>query len=126
MTFHQNAPGEIRAIHEAGELGPDLVPVHANTVSDRELAWMAEAGMAISATPQAEVAATRSVSVLRRAIAHGVTLSVGVDTLAVLPIDLLGQIRLAHILLQHTDAQAMHDAGRIAAALAGEAKDERS
>ncbi|WP_433413076.1 hypothetical protein ACQP1V_28110 [Microtetraspora malaysiensis] len=72
------------------------------------------------------VAATRSVSVLRRAIAHGVTLSVGVDTPAVLPIDLLGQIRLAHILLQHTDAQAMHDAGRIAAALAGEAKDERS
>lgn len=33
-----------------------------------------------SATPQAEVAATRSVSVLHRAIAHGVTLSVGVDT----------------------------------------------
>ncbi|WP_433347402.1 hypothetical protein ACQP25_30040 [Microtetraspora malaysiensis] len=36
------------------------------------------------------------------------------DTPAVLPIDLFGQLWFVYILLQHSDAQAMHEAGRIA------------
>jgi 5-methylthioadenosine/S-adenosylhomocysteine deaminase len=86
--------------------------VHANTVSDRELAWMAEAGMPVSITPQTEITSARSMSVLRRAFLKGVPLSIGVDTPAILPIDMLGQLKLAYFLMQGQDGQAMHEAVR--------------
>src|SRR5690606_35041313 len=61
MTFHQNRPGEIAALHERGLLGADLLPVHSNMISDRELGWMADASMPLSITPQTEVSGSRSV-----------------------------------------------------------------
>lgn len=112
MSFHQNRPGEIRRIHERGLLGADVVPVHANTISDRELRWMAEAGMVISTTPQSEVSLGWSISVMRRALQAGVGLSFGVDTPGSLPVDVLSQVRLAHSILQLLDADAMRDGAR--------------
>ncbi|GII97305.1 amidohydrolase family protein [Sinosporangium siamense] len=112
-TFHQNSPGQILTLHERGMLGADLVPVHVNSVTDRELRLLEEAEVAISVTPEVEISVGRSMSVLNRALREDVKLCIGTDTPSRVSIDLLSQLRLSLTLVQAHDAQEARAAGRL-------------
>ncbi len=112
MTVHQNRPGEISALHESGRLGPDLIAVHSSSATDDELAMLAAAGAPLSTTPQSEVGAAWSMSVLRRAIRLGVRLSVGIDTPSTVTVDLWQQIRVLQLLLTMLDGEDARRLGR--------------
>ncbi|MGW6459429.1 amidohydrolase family protein [Streptomyces sp. NPDC055078] len=112
-TLHQNAPHQILDMHEEGLLGSDLIPVHVNAATDEELRLIAEAGIAISVTPEVEVSVGRSLTVLNRAVKAGVKLCIGTDTPARVPLDLLSQLRISNTLMQAQDALQARDGGRL-------------
>ncbi|MFI2211550.1 amidohydrolase family protein [Streptomyces sp. NPDC020141] len=112
MTVHQNPAGQIRALHRAGLLGPDILPAHANAADDEELELLAECGGGISFTPEGEFGGGRSMTVLNRAHRAGVCSSLGIDTAARVSIDLFAAMRLTFLLMRNVDAAAEREAGR--------------
>ncbi|MFE5858645.1 amidohydrolase family protein [Streptomyces sp. NPDC056500] len=112
MTVHQNPAGQIRALHDAGLLGADIVPAHGNAADNEELEMIASCGGGISFTPECEFAGGRSMTVLNRAHRAGVASSLGVDTPARVPIDLFNAMRLTFMLMRSVDAFDEREAGR--------------
>ncbi len=113
MTLHSNHEGQITALDEAGLLGPDLLPVHCNAVSDAEFARLAATGTPISSTPTLEVGMGRDVSAMTRAIDAGVTVTLGNDNATFSRPDLLAQARLAWLVGRSTDAAMDRRDGRV-------------
>ncbi|MFJ4768071.1 amidohydrolase family protein [Streptomyces uncialis] len=112
MSVHQNPPGQIRALHEAGLLGSDIVPAHANAADDGELAALAACGGGISFTPEGEFGGGRSMTILNRAHRAGARPSLGIDTHARVSIDLFAAMRLTFLLMRNVDATTEREAGR--------------
>ncbi|MEU9608918.1 amidohydrolase family protein [Streptomyces sp. NPDC048057] len=112
MTVHQNPPGQLRALHEAGLLDSDIVPAHANAADDGELALLAACGGGISFTPEGEFGGGRSMTVLNRAHRAGASPSLGIDTHARVAIDLFAAMRLTFLLMRNVDAATEREAGR--------------
>jgi cytosine/adenosine deaminase-related metal-dependent hydrolase len=112
MTFHQNPPGQIRALHQAGLLGADIVPVHANLAAEDELEALAALGGGISFTPEGEFFGGRSMSIIRRAHRAGVTPSLGVDIPSRVALDLFSQMRLTFGVMRNDEADEERLAGR--------------
>ncbi|MCM3657779.1 amidohydrolase family protein [Agromyces mediolanus] len=88
ITIHQNDYGEVAALHRAGLLGPDLVVVHSNPISERELDWMAETGVVMSVTSQSESLSGKTMMPTRKAFRRGVRLAFGVDSAVFTPLNL--------------------------------------
>ncbi|PRB18596.1 amidohydrolase family protein [Microbacterium sp. MYb62] len=88
ITIHQNDYGEVAALHRQGLLGDDLVVVHSNPISERELDWMAEAGVVMSVTSQSESLSGKSMMPTRKAFRQGVQLAFGVDSPVFTPLNL--------------------------------------
>ncbi|MFE2042608.1 amidohydrolase family protein [Streptomyces sp. NPDC059477] len=112
MTVHQNPAGQIRALHEAGLLGADILPAHANAADDAELELLAGLGGGISFTPEGEFGGGRSMTVLNRAHRAGVCSSLGIDTNARVAIDMFAAMRLTYLLMRNVDAAEEREAGR--------------
>ncbi|MFD5556990.1 amidohydrolase family protein [Streptomyces sp. NPDC127068] len=112
MSVHQNPPGQIRALHEAGLLDSDIVPAHANSADDGELALLARCGGGISFTPEGEFGGGRSMTILNRAHRAGASPSLGIDTHARVSIDLFAAMRLTYLLMRNVDATTEREAGR--------------
>ncbi|TFZ04993.1 amidohydrolase family protein [Ramlibacter rhizophilus] len=112
MSFHQNPPGQIRELHAAGLLGPDLLPVHANVATDEELAALAACGAGISFTVEGEFGGGRPMSIIGRAHRAGVTPSLGVDIPSRVAMDLFSQMRLTFHVMRAEEALAERLAGR--------------
>ena len=112
MTFHQNPPGQIHALGEAGLLGADLLPVHANVATDAELDLLAACGAGISFTVEGEFGGGRSMSIVGRAHRAGVTPSLGVDVPSRITMDLFTQMRLTYNVMRAEEATAERVAGR--------------
>ncbi|GAA4341370.1 amidohydrolase family protein [Variovorax defluvii] len=112
MTFHQNVAGQIHELHEAGLLGPDMLPVHCNPILDEELALLAQCGCGISFTPESEVGDGRSTRVIARAHRAGVTPSLGVDVPSRVALDLFSQMRLTFLLMRAEEAECERASGR--------------
>ncbi|MEU5398182.1 amidohydrolase family protein [Streptomyces sp. NPDC005963] len=112
MSIHQNPPGQIHALHEAGLLGPDIVPAHANAASDGELAALAACGGGISFTPEGEFGGGGSMDILNRAHRIGAQPSLGIDTHTRVSIDLFAAMRLTYLLMRNVDADTERRAGR--------------
>ncbi len=112
MTFHQNPPGQIRALHDAGLLDGDIVPVHANLATDDELALIAACGGGISFTPEGEFGGGRSMSIIGRAHRAGVTPSLGVDVPSRVALDVLAQMRLTFSVMRAEEATVERLTGR--------------
>ncbi|MFI6284219.1 amidohydrolase family protein [Streptomyces sp. NPDC051018] len=112
MTVHQNPAGQIRALHQAGLLGSDILPAHANAADDGELDLLAACGGGISFTPEGEFGGGRSMTVLNRAHRAGVRSSLGIDTVSRVPIDLFAAMRLTFLLMRNVDAAQEREAGR--------------
>jgi cytosine/adenosine deaminase-related metal-dependent hydrolase len=112
MTFHQNPPGQIRQLHEAGLLGGDLLPVHANLAADDELDALAAVGGGISFTVEGEFGGGRAMDVIGRAHRAGVTPSLGVDVPSRVALDILSQMRLTFQVLRAEEAALERRTGR--------------
>jgi 5-methylthioadenosine/S-adenosylhomocysteine deaminase len=112
MSIHQNPPGQIRALHEAGLLGSDILPAHANAADEEELELLASLGGGISFTPEGEFGGGRPASVLNRAHRAGVCSSLGIDTASRVAIDMFAAMRLAYLLMRNVDAAAEREAER--------------
>jgi len=85
--------GPITELHKRGLLGPDLLVIHGNLISNDELELMAAAGMSICFTPSADVQGTPA-DIVRRAADKGVRLVFGCDIPSHVASDPIGQLRI--------------------------------
>ena len=101
LTTHLHSvwgPGrapEAEWLHHDGLLGPRQVYSHANAISDRGLARLADAGAAIASTPESELQMGLGFPVFARAAAASVTVGLGSDLQANHGPDAFTQMRLA-------------------------------
>lgn len=93
-VWNARRPPEVELLHAAGLLDHRQVHVHCNACSDRELDLLAEAGAAVSVTPETELAMGMGFPVLERAIARGMLPSFGCDIVSLGRGDLFTQMRL--------------------------------
>lgn len=112
LTFHQNPPGQIRELQQAGLLGGDMVPVHANLATDDELEALAACGAGISFTVEGEFGGGRAMGIVGRAHRAGVTPSLGIDIPSRVAMDLFSQMRLTFHVLRAEEAAVERNAGR--------------
>lgn len=91
--IHVNEVGTIDRLHGMGLLGPDLLVIHGNLITNAELELMAKARMPICFTPTADVQGTPA-DVVRRAIDRGVDVVFGCDIPCSVASDTLGQLRI--------------------------------
>ena len=91
--IHVNEAGTIDKLHAAGLLGPDLLVIHGNLISNPELEAMARARMPLCFTPTADTQGTPA-DVVRRAMERGVDVVFGCDIPCSIASDTLGQLRV--------------------------------
>lgn len=91
--IHVNEAGTIDKLHAMGLLGPDLLVIHGNLISNPELEAMARARMPLCFTPTADTQGTPA-DVVRRAIDRGVDVVFGCDIPCSIASDTLGQLRV--------------------------------
>ncbi|WP_181157657.1 amidohydrolase family protein [Microbacterium sp. MYb62] len=114
MMVHQNGANEVRRLHESDLLGDDLLLVHSNPISDEELEIVADKGVVISTTPQAELTEIVSLSIVRRAVRRGVRLGVGTDTPPIVaPMEMFTALRLTHLMSMLEDHRVLRDERRL-------------
>lgn len=86
----------VQRIHDAGEMGADLIFIHANRCSDDELAHIAESGAGVSLGLQVEMTSQGSGAIpTDRLLAAGVWPSLSGDTETLGSGDMLTQMRMA-------------------------------
>jgi 5-methylthioadenosine/S-adenosylhomocysteine deaminase len=91
--IHVNETGTIDKLHAMGLLGPDLLVIHGNLISNPELEHMAAARMPLCFTPTADTQGTPA-DVVRRASERGVEVVFGCDVPCSIASDTLGQLRV--------------------------------
>jgi cytosine/adenosine deaminase-related metal-dependent hydrolase len=91
--IHVNEAGTIDKLNAAGLLGPDLLVIHGNLVSNPELEAMARARTPLCFTPTADTQGTPA-DVVRRAMDRGVDVVFGCDIPCSIASDTLGQLRV--------------------------------
>jgi len=91
--IHVNEAGTIDKLNAAGLLGPDLLVIHGNLISNPELEAMARARMPLCFTPTADTQGTPA-DVVRRAMERGVDVVFGCDIPCSIASDTLGQLRV--------------------------------
>ena len=91
--IHVNETGTIHRLHAMGLLGPDLLVIHGNLITNAELELMAEARSPICFTPTADVQGTPA-DVVRRAMDRGVNVVFGCDIPCSVASDTIGQLRV--------------------------------
>jgi cytosine/adenosine deaminase-related metal-dependent hydrolase len=93
VTAGSRAP-EVELLHAAGLLDHRQVHVHCNACSDRELDLLAGAGASVSLTPETELQMGMGFPIFARALARGMTPSLGCDIVSNNSGDLFAQMRL--------------------------------
>lgn len=91
--IHVNETGTIDRLHAMGLLGPDLLVIHGNLISNPELERMAAARMPLCFTPTADTQGTPA-DVVRRAFDRGIDVVFGCDIPCSIASDTLGQLRV--------------------------------
>jgi 5-methylthioadenosine/S-adenosylhomocysteine deaminase len=112
MTIHCNSYGLLLELESAGLLGGDILPVHANKVSDEELELLARHGGAISATPELEIGMGHNFNVVARAHDRGVGVTIGNDIVPFARADMFTQMRFTLQFQRYFDAQKERLEGR--------------
>jgi 5-methylthioadenosine/S-adenosylhomocysteine deaminase len=93
VTTGSRAP-EVELLHAAGLLDHRQVHVHCNACSDRELDLLADAGASVSLTPETELQMGMGFPIFARALARGMTPSLGCDIVSNNRGDLFAQMRI--------------------------------
>jgi cytosine/adenosine deaminase-related metal-dependent hydrolase len=88
-----NETGTIDRLNAGGLLGPDLLVIHGNLITNGELELMAKARMPLCFTPTADTQGTPA-DVVRRAIDRGVEVVFGCDIPCSIASDPIGQLRV--------------------------------
>ncbi|WP_037569217.1 amidohydrolase family protein [Phaeacidiphilus oryzae] len=89
-------PGAVDQLGHQGLLGPDVNYVHANEFTEQEWRQVAESGGSVSATPSVDMTMGLGTHpAVGAALASGVPVGLGADTVAYGPSDLFTQMRLA-------------------------------
>lgn len=91
--IHVNETGTIARLAADGLLGPDLLVIHGNLITNGELEQMARAHMPLCFTPTADTQGTPA-DVVRRAMERGVDVVFGCDIPCSIASDTLGQLRV--------------------------------
>ena len=91
--IHVNETGTIDRLHAMGLLGPDLLVIHGNLITNAELELMARARMPLCFTPTADTQGTPA-DIVRRATERGVDVVFGCDIPCSIASDTLGQLRV--------------------------------
>ena len=102
--IHINEMGAIDRLHALGLLGPDLLVIHGNIITNGELELMAKARMPICLAPTAEVQGA-PLDIVRRALDRGVDVVFGCDIPCSFASDTLGQLRVMFNVLNFLDGQ---------------------
>lgn len=98
----------VEKLHAAGLLLPEFLFVHGASLTDRELALIAEAGAGLSSTPETELQMGMGNPVALRARAAGVCAGLGVDIVSNYSGDLFAQMRMmaqSSRALAHADSE---------------------
>ncbi len=86
VTVHacgpRSAAGQVKALADAGLLGPDLQVVHANCATDAEIGLLADAGAAVSISPFSELLIGYGMPRTTGLLAAGIPVGLSVDTTA--------------------------------------------
>jgi 5-methylthioadenosine/S-adenosylhomocysteine deaminase len=91
--IHVNETGTIDRLNASGLLGPDLLVIHGNLITNGELELMAKARTPLCFTPTADTQGTPA-DVVRRAIDRGVEVVFGCDIPCSIASDPIGQLRV--------------------------------
>jgi 5-methylthioadenosine/S-adenosylhomocysteine deaminase len=91
--IHVNETGTIDRLNARSLLGPDLLVIHGNLITNGELELMAKARMPLCFTPTADTQGTPA-DVVRRAIDCGVDVVFGCDIPCSVASDPIGQLRV--------------------------------
>ena len=91
--IHLHQAGAVAALDARGLIGPDLMVIHGNQLTNAELDRMAVVGMPICFTPSADVQGTPA-DVVRRAADRGVPVVFGCDVPCHVASDPIGQLRI--------------------------------
>jgi cytosine/adenosine deaminase-related metal-dependent hydrolase len=91
--IHVNETGTIDKLSAMGLLGPDLLVIHGNLITNAELELMAKARMPLCFTPTADTQGTPA-DVVRRALERDVDVVFGCDIPCTVASDTLGQLRV--------------------------------
>jgi cytosine/adenosine deaminase-related metal-dependent hydrolase len=86
---------DVRKIHRAGLLGPDILFVHCSFSADDELQLIADAGASVSVQAETEMQMGMGKPITGKLIEHGVAPSLGVDITSNGSGDMFAQMRLA-------------------------------
>lgn len=111
--IHANVADDVRHLAQAGLLGPDLLAIHGNLISDEELSAMAAAGTPLCFTPSADVQGTPA-DVVRRARLAGVPVVFGCDVPCHAASDLLQQLRYMFHVQAFIDGALARAQGKVA------------
>jgi 5-methylthioadenosine/S-adenosylhomocysteine deaminase len=101
-------PQDIKALHELGLLGPDVVGVHMHATQAEEWKMLADAGGAVAFTPDTELQMGMKWSSTEIARRYGIPQSYGADIISNNNGDMFTQLRLG---LQAARARAIDEEG---------------
>ncbi len=102
--IHINETGVIDRLNALGLLGPDLLVIHGNLITNGELELMAKARMPLCLAPTAEVQGA-PLDVVRRALDRGVDVVFGCDIPCSFASDTIGQLRVMFNVVGFLDGQ---------------------
>jgi cytosine/adenosine deaminase-related metal-dependent hydrolase len=89
-------PGSVETLHRHGLLGPDVNYAHANQLTERELALIADTGGSVSVSATVEMLmALGSYPATGAALRHGIPAGLSVDTTTSSGVDLFSEMRVA-------------------------------
>jgi len=113
----------IKELGAAGLLGPDQVHIHCNCLDDDEWRLLADAGAAISISPETELNMGMGRLVFDRCRQHGLVPSVSCDVVSLNSGDLLTQIRLGIAFMRWEENLPANEAGGMPTVLRTTARD---
>lgn len=113
ISVHGNPPGLLQAFADADALGPDVLWVHGNFASERELAALAASGASLALTPDIEMGMGKPVAIFDRAVRAGIPITLGVDVVSYAAADPFTQMRLAYSLHRLLDGEKERSRGHI-------------
>lgn len=113
ISVHGNPVGLLDEFAEAKALASDVLWVHANYASERELAALAASGAYLALTPDIEMGMGKPTAIFDRAARRGIPITLGVDVVSYACADLLTQMRLAYALHRLLDGDKERARGHV-------------
>jgi cytosine/adenosine deaminase-related metal-dependent hydrolase len=113
----------IRELGALGLLGPEQVHIHCNSLDDQEWALLADAGAAISISPETELNMGMGRLIFDRCKQYGLTPSLSCDVVSLNSGSLIAQARLAIAFVRWTENRVANDAGEMPMQLGTRARD---